>query len=106
MLSTINSLRLNPAGHHFDSVLIHALNAVLLFLLLVVGYKARGTEPAGGGAVRRASAQCGVGGMGSGAKECSEHAVLFLGDRRLCVVRRKSRIGGDICWWQRCSPRD
>ncbi|MGA2965303.1 MAG: tetratricopeptide repeat protein [Terriglobales bacterium] len=26
---------LNPAGHHFDSVLIHALNAALLFLLLV-----------------------------------------------------------------------
>ncbi|MFZ0314733.1 MAG: tetratricopeptide repeat protein [Candidatus Korobacteraceae bacterium] len=26
---------LNPAGHHFDSVLIHAVNAVLLFLLLV-----------------------------------------------------------------------
>jgi protein O-mannosyl-transferase len=25
---------LNPAGHHIDSVLIHALNAVLLFLLL------------------------------------------------------------------------
>jgi len=25
---------LNPAGHHLDSVLIHALNAVLLFLLL------------------------------------------------------------------------
>ncbi|MFZ1918220.1 MAG: hypothetical protein WAU58_11650, partial [Terriglobales bacterium] len=25
---------LNPADHHFDSVLIHALNAVLLFLLL------------------------------------------------------------------------
>ncbi len=25
---------LNPAGHHFDSVLIHALNTVLLFLLL------------------------------------------------------------------------
>jgi Tfp pilus assembly protein PilF len=26
---------LNPAGHHFTSLLIHALNAVLLFLLLV-----------------------------------------------------------------------
>ncbi len=26
---------LNPAGHHLDSVLIHAFNAVLLFLLLV-----------------------------------------------------------------------
>jgi tetratricopeptide (TPR) repeat protein len=25
---------LNPAGHHFDSVLIHAVNVVLLFLLL------------------------------------------------------------------------
>jgi len=25
---------LHPAGHHLDSVLIHALNAVLLFLLL------------------------------------------------------------------------
>ena len=25
---------LNPVGHHFDSLLIHALNAVLLFLLL------------------------------------------------------------------------
>jgi tetratricopeptide (TPR) repeat protein len=30
---------LNPAGHHLDSVLIHALNAVLLFLLLVAGTK-------------------------------------------------------------------
>ncbi len=28
---------LNPAGHHFDSVLIHALNAVLLFLLCPFG---------------------------------------------------------------------
>ena len=26
--------RLNPAGHHFTSLLIHALNAALLFLLL------------------------------------------------------------------------
>ena len=30
---------LNPDGHHLDSVLIHALNAVLLFLLLVWGTK-------------------------------------------------------------------
>ncbi len=30
---------LNPAGHHLDSVLIHAVNAVLLFLLLVWGTK-------------------------------------------------------------------
>ena len=49
---------LNPAGHHLDSVLIHALNAVLLFLLLVWVTKRAGTEPAGGRAVRRASDQC------------------------------------------------
>ena len=30
---------LNPAGHHFDSVLIHSVNAVLLFLLLLWGTK-------------------------------------------------------------------
>ena len=28
---------LNPAGHHFTSLLLHALNAVLIFLLLVYG---------------------------------------------------------------------
>jgi protein O-mannosyl-transferase len=33
---------LNPAGHHLDSVLLHALNAVLLFLLLVWGTKRTG----------------------------------------------------------------
>jgi len=27
----------NPAGHHFDSLLIHALSAVVLFLILVYG---------------------------------------------------------------------
>jgi protein O-mannosyl-transferase len=33
---------LNPAGHHLDSVLIHALNAVLLFLLLAWATKRTG----------------------------------------------------------------
>ncbi len=32
----------NPAGHHLDSVLIHALNVVLLFLLLLWVTKRRG----------------------------------------------------------------
>jgi Tfp pilus assembly protein PilF len=31
----VSLFRLNPAGHHFTSVLFHALNAMLLFLLLV-----------------------------------------------------------------------
>src|ERR1700733_2929878 len=33
---------LNPAGHHWDSVLIHALNAVVLFLLLAWSTKRTG----------------------------------------------------------------
>jgi protein O-mannosyl-transferase len=33
---------LNPAGHHLDSILIHALNAVLLFLLLAWVTRRRG----------------------------------------------------------------
>jgi hypothetical protein len=93
---------LNPAGHHFDSVLIHALNAVLLFLLLGMDDQARGAEPAGGGAVRRASAQRGVGGVGGGAKERSEHVVLFLAIGAYVLVRAETRLaaisaGGGCC---------
>lgn len=36
--------RLNPAGHHFISLLIHALNAALLFLLLMWGTKRLGAS--------------------------------------------------------------
>jgi Flp pilus assembly protein TadD len=31
----VSMFRLNPAGHHFTSVLLHTLDAILLFLLLV-----------------------------------------------------------------------
>ncbi len=31
----VSLFRLNPAGHHFTSVLLHAINAILLFLLLM-----------------------------------------------------------------------
>lgn len=31
----VSLFRLNPAGHHFTSILLHAVNGVLLFLLLV-----------------------------------------------------------------------
>jgi tetratricopeptide (TPR) repeat protein len=31
----VSLYRLNPAGHHFTSVLLHAVNAILLFLLLM-----------------------------------------------------------------------
>jgi cytochrome c-type biogenesis protein CcmH/NrfG len=35
---------LNPAGHHFTNLLIHALNAALLFLLLIRGTKRLGAS--------------------------------------------------------------
>jgi tetratricopeptide (TPR) repeat protein len=31
----VSLFRLNPAGHHFTSILIHIVNAILLFLLLI-----------------------------------------------------------------------
>jgi protein O-mannosyl-transferase len=33
----VQLFRMNPAGHHFTSLVLHALNAALLFLLLVLG---------------------------------------------------------------------
>ena len=59
---------------------------------VAVGYKASGTESVGGRSVCPASDQRRVGGMGGGTEECSEHAVLFLGDRRLCVVCPKTGL--------------
>ena len=38
----------NPAGHHFTSLLIHAANVVLLFLLLVWATGSRRTKPVRG----------------------------------------------------------
>ena len=49
---------LNPAGHHLDSLLIHAVNCRALIPGVGVGYKTSAPEPAGGGAVRGASDQC------------------------------------------------
>lgn len=34
--------RLNPAGHHFTSIVLHAVNVVLLFLLLIWGTRQAG----------------------------------------------------------------
>jgi Tfp pilus assembly protein PilF len=38
----VSLFRLNPAGHHFTSILLHAINAILLFLLLMWSTKRMG----------------------------------------------------------------
>jgi tetratricopeptide (TPR) repeat protein len=38
----VSLFRLNPAGHHFTSILLHAGNAILLFLLLIWSTKRMG----------------------------------------------------------------
>ena len=83
---------LNPAGHHMDSVLIHALNAVLLFLLLAWVTKRVGPSLLVAVLFAAASDQRGIGGVGGGTEERAEHVVLFVGDRSIWVVRAKAGV--------------
>ncbi len=82
---------LNPAGHHLDSVLIHALNAVLLFLLLAWTTKRVGPSLLVGAlfAVHPINVE-------SVAWVAERKNVLstlsFSGDRRLCVLRAETEL--------------
>ena len=175
---------LNPAGHHLDSVFIHALNAMLLFLLLtrltkragpslfvaalfavpvsythllsalilagvtvlVVIFRSRRYLPVGWfwflgtlvpviglvqvGEAAMADRYAYLSLIGifvmiawsladfAEAKKVPAVwrvvpalcAVTALGVVTVCLLytsgTRRNRIGGDICWWQRCSLRD
>lgn len=48
-MADVQMFGLNPAGHHFDSVLLHALNVLMLFLLLrsATGFLGRSAVVAG-----------------------------------------------------------
>src|SRR5208283_328828 len=79
---------LHPAGHHYVNVLLHAANAVLLFLLLqnTTGFR---REPDGGRSVCATSDQRRVGGLGSGAEKRVEHAVFSA--RTVCLRRVRAK---------------
>ncbi len=91
---------LNPWGHHLTSVLLHAVNTVLVFLLLLrlTGLRPerrRSCGPAGGsilaecdggGVVRVASGACGIGGVGGGAQGCAEHVFWPANPDCLCAI--------------------
>ncbi len=57
---------LNPEGPHSVNVLLHAANAVLLFLILESCYGVGLAEPDGRRAFRSASDECGIGGVDRG----------------------------------------
>ena len=67
--------KLNPAGHHYISLLLHCANVVLLFLLLVDATEADLAVARCGCDFCGASAQRGIGGMDRRAQERAQHAV-------------------------------
>jgi hypothetical protein len=54
---------LDAGGHHFTSLLLRAIDAVILFLLLSRHYRQNRAQPDGGRAVWVASGQCGKRGV-------------------------------------------
>ena len=103
--SRLQLFALNPAGHHLDSVLIHALNAVLLFLLLAWVTKRVG--PSLLVAALFALHPINVESVAWVAERKNVLSTLFflIGDRCLCVVRAKAGLapissgGGAVCRW-------
>ena len=66
---------LKPWGHHLTSVLLHAVNTVLVFRVAATADRCNVAEPAGGGVVRRSPVACGIGGVGGGAEGRVEHVL-------------------------------
>ena len=73
------TLRAEPGWHHLTSLLLHAANAVLLFLLLQRPDRRSVAQRVGGGAVCAAPAARGIGGLGCRAQGRAQR-VLFHAD--------------------------
>ena len=83
---------LNPAGHHFVSVAIHIVNALLLFWILnnLGGTIWPSAFVAGG--FRIASDAGGISGMGSGAENGIKRTVLAAYDGRIYSLCKTAGI--------------
>ncbi len=66
---------LKPWGHHLTNVLLHALNAALVFVLLFqLMTGASVAESVGGGVVRPSPAARRIGGLGVGTQGCAQRS--------------------------------
>jgi hypothetical protein len=81
---------LQPWGHHLTSLLLHALNTALVFLLLRTLTGVVWRSLLGGGAVRLASIAGGIGGLGGGTEGRVERLLWFA----VIAVLRAIRAGG------------
>ena len=78
---------LNPWGHHLTNVLLHALNAALVFRVATTDDRREVAESVGGGVVRGSPAAGRIGGLGVGTQGCAQRVLRFAraaGVRRLC----------------------
>jgi hypothetical protein len=87
---------LKPWGHHLTSLLLHALNTALVFLLLRTLTGVVWRSLLGGGAVRLASIAGGIGGLGGGTEGRVERLLWFA----VIAVLRAIRAGGRAALWR------
>ena len=94
---------LKPWGHHLTNVLLHALNAGLVFALLQLMTGATWRSSVGGGVVRPSPAARRIGGLGGGTQGCPQR--LLRSARADCLRPLRARQNAE-CRMQKCrSPR-
>ena len=87
---------LDAGRHHETNLLLHTMNAMLLFWVLAkaTGYSGRSLAVA---AVCAASHQCRVGRVDRRTQESAQPAVLSAGARRLSLVCEPAHVGRYLC---------
>ena len=83
---------LKPWGHHLTNVLLHALNAGLVFVLLQQMTGASVAESVGGGVVRRSPAARRIGRLGGGTQGCAQRLLRSARADGLRPLRAKCRV--------------
>ena len=93
---------LAPWGHHLTSVLLHALNALLLFVGPAGADRGDVAELSGGGPVRAASAPRRIRRLDRGTEGCPQRDILDAGALGLRAVRGRGRAaavrGPPMAW--------
>jgi len=86
----------NAGGHHWTSVIIHILNAVLLFLFFQYLPELYGKAHLSRHYLLF-TRSCRVCGLDSGEEECAEHFFLDTDYVFICLVCKVTLLGKGIC---------